>query len=76
MPDISMCSNDETCLAKRLCYRSTASGTKPTEPVQAYSLFEPHKGTECRGFSPLYDRRYERTKTVRAALAKQEKTND
>lgn len=38
MPDISMCA-DEICPSRETCYRSPASGTKPTEYRQAWMEF-------------------------------------
>ena len=39
MPDIAMCANPNCPLAVD-CYRSTKSGTKPSEFRQAYSPFQ------------------------------------
>jgi hypothetical protein len=50
MPDISMCASDDQCSVKHLCYRSTASGTRPTEHQQSWMAFEPSRGASCRGF--------------------------
>lgn len=49
MPDITMCTSSECAVAGR-CYRNSASGTKPTDMLQAFSEFEPAKGAECSGF--------------------------
>lgn len=68
MHDISMCINDQNCPTKRDCYRSQASGTKPASLMQAWGLFEPHKAEMCRGYWHIH----ERTKALRAALAKKE----
>ena len=50
MPDIAMC-KDNQCPAKSECYRHKASGTVPTERMQAYSGFahNPEKG-RCNSF--------------------------
>jgi len=50
MGDISMCANDDQCPVKSQCYRSTASGTKPTEQRQSWMAFQPSRGVSCRGF--------------------------
>lgn len=39
MPDISMCNSDDCPLAVD-CYRSSRSGTKPSEFSQAYAQFK------------------------------------
>jgi hypothetical protein len=52
MPDISMCSDDK-CPARERCHRHKASGTKPSEPWQAYMDFKrPAEAARCHEFWP------------------------
>ena len=53
MPDISMCTAT-TCPVAGRCYRSSRSGTRPDD-LQSWMLFEPEKGPDCPGFSPISD---------------------
>ena len=46
MPDISMCDNSQCPLAKK-CYRSTQSGTKPSEFRQSFSSFKYDAESGC-----------------------------
>ena len=52
MPDITMCIS-QTCPLRSSCYRSEASGTKPTPGWQTYSLWTPRvegESVECEGY--------------------------
>jgi hypothetical protein len=53
MTDNSMCSDDE-CPSRAECYRSKASGTKPSEHQQAFTDFQrPPEDQRCPQFWPL-----------------------
>lgn len=56
MPDISMC-DSETCPLKAKCYRNPASGTKPSDPVQAWFVGLTEWGEDCKYYWPREDRR-------------------
>ncbi len=55
MPDITMCGTED-CGLKGSCYRSPASGTRPTEWRQSWSAFSPFatdEGTQlCEHYWP------------------------
>jgi hypothetical protein len=54
MPDITMCAVSDCPLSPR-CYRHADSGTKPSDPWQAYWVIEDSapRGDDCPHYWPL-----------------------
>lgn len=52
MPDLAMCDN-QFCEKRTTCYRNEASGTKPKEHWQSWSIGPLYDGKDCEVYIPV-----------------------